>query len=224
MIPIRDHAPSGRFPFITYTIIGINIWVFFQMFTQSEAGLMNFIRDYALYPYLVVQGQQLHTLITSMFLHGGIAHILGNMLFLYIFGDNLEDRLGHIKFLGWYLMCGLAGSLLQIAVNPASTIPNVGASGAIAGVMGGYLILFPRSRIDILIPLGILLHKATVPAFTMLFYWFIVQLFSGAGSLAAVDESMGGVAYFAHIGGFLAGFLSLLPFKKHLLSHHARWF
>jgi membrane associated rhomboid family serine protease len=225
MIPIRDHNPSGRFPFITYMLIGINSWVFFQMFTQTEAGLMAFINQYALFPNLVIQGQQLHTLITSMFLHGGIGHIVGNMLFLYIFGDNLEDRLGHVKFLVWYLFCGIAASALQIIVDPTSSIPNVGASGAIAGVMGGYLVLFPKEKIDTLIPLGFFFHRASVPAYFMLFYWFVIQLFSGAGSIALVDEtSGGGVAYFAHVGGFLAGFLTIVPFKNYLRSHHARWF
>jgi membrane associated rhomboid family serine protease len=223
MIPIRDHNPSGRLPFVTYILIGINVWVFFQMFTQSEAGLMTFINQFALFPNLVIQGQQLHTLITSIFLHGGIGHILGNMLFLYIFGDNLEDRLGHIKFLVWYLFCGVAASALQIFVDPTSSIPNVGASGAIAGVMGGYLVLFPREKIDTLIPLGFFLHRATVPAYFMLFYWFVIQLFSGFGSIALVDETVGGVAYFAHIGGFLAGFLTIIPFKHYLRSHRAGW-
>lgn len=219
MIPIRDHNPSGRIPFVTYLLIGLNVWVFFQMFGLSESGLEAFFNHYALFATDIVSGQNLSSLITHMFLHGGIGHIGGNMLFLYIFGDNLEDRLGHLKFLLWYLLCGLGAALLQILVDPTSTVPMVGASGAIAGVMGGYLLLFPREKIDLLFSFGFRLDTITVPAYTMLFYWFIAQALSGFGSLAGQDVAMGGVAYFAHIGGFVSGFLSLLPFKSRLVRH-----
>ena len=207
MIPIRDHNPSGRFPFINYLLIGINILVFIYTLILPEQMLTAFIDKYAIIPALVVKGQHLFSLISSMFLHGGIGHILGNMLFLNIFGDNLEDRLGHLKYLLFYLICGLAAAGLQILVDPSSIVPNLGASGAIAGIMGGYLVLFPRHKIDILFSLGWSLRQTTVPAYFMLFYWFAAQLFTGVGSLAYQDEMMGGVAYFAHIGGFLAGWL-----------------
>ena len=187
MIPLRDHNPSGSTPFITYLLMAINILVFGYMFLLPENLLMGFIDQYAIIPGLIVKGQNLFSLISSMFLHGGIGHIIGNMLFLNIFGDNLEDRLGHIKYLLYYFVCGLGASALQILINPASAIPNLGASGAIAGIMGGYLVLFPRQRIDILFAFGWVLRRVTVPAYFMLFYWFIFQLFSGAGSLAFME-------------------------------------
>jgi len=216
MIPLRDHNPSGSTPFITYFLMAINILVFGYMFLLPENLLMGFIDQYAIIPSLIVKGQNLFSLVSSMFLHGGIGHIIGNMLFLNIFGDNLEDKLGHIKYLLFYLVCGLGASALQILISPASAIPNLGASGAIAGVMGGYLVLFPRQKIDILFAFGWVLRRATIPAYFMLFYWFIFQLFSGAGSLAFMDKATGGVAYFAHIGGFLAGYLLIAPFKRKL--------
>jgi len=214
MIPIRDHNPSGRFPFINYLLIGINILVFIYTLILPEQMLTAFIDKYAIIPALVVKGQHLFSLISSMFLHGGIGHILGNMLFLNIFGDNLEDRLGHLKYLLFYLICGLAAAGLQILVDPSSIVPNLGASGAIAGIMGGYLVLFPRHKIDILFSLGWSLRQTTVPAYFMLFYWFVAQLFTGVGSLAYHDEMMGGVAYFAHVGGFLAGWILIKLGKK----------
>ncbi|HUV46823.1 MAG TPA: rhomboid family intramembrane serine protease [Candidatus Bathyarchaeia archaeon] len=207
MIPIRDHNPSGSFPFINYFLIGINVLVFIYTLTLSEQMLMAFFEKYAIIPALVIKGQHLFSLVSAMFLHGGIGHILGNMLFLNIFGDNLEDRLGHLKYLFFYLICGLAAAVLQIFVDPSSTVPNLGASGAIAGIMGGYLVLFPRNKIDILFSFGWSLRQTTVPAYFMLFYWFVAQLFTGVGSLAYQGEMMGGVAYFAHIGGFLAGWI-----------------
>lgn len=215
MIPIRDHHPSGKFPFVNYLLIGINVLVFAFMFLMPEAGMEEFVFRYALIPSLVVQGQNLFTLITSLFLHGGLGHIFGNMLFLNIFGDNLEDRLGHIKYLLFYLFCGLGASFLQILVDPGSQIPNLGASGAIAGIMGGYLVLFPKNRIDILFSYGLFLRETSVPAYFMLFYWFLAQLFSGVGSLA-LPSDMGGVAFFAHIGGFLTGYMIINCFKNRL--------
>lgn len=207
MIPLRDHNPSGRLPVITYFLISINVIIFAATFLLPEDLLEAFFQQYALIPAFIVKGQHLYTLLTAMFLHGSIGHIVGNMLFLNIFGDNLEDRLGHFKYLFYYLLCGLGASALQILVNPHSTIPNLGASGAIAGIMGGYLVLFPRHRIDILFSLGWSVRQATVPAYFMLFYWFVIQFFVGVGSLAFVDQSQGGVAYFAHLGGFAVGWL-----------------
>jgi len=202
MIPLRDHNPSGTTPIVTWALIGLNIVVFVLMYTMSERALDQFIMQWALTPAHVTAGRDLITLITSMFMHGGIGHIVGNMIFLNIFGDNLEDFLGHMGYLVFYLVSGLGASALQIVVDPTSTIPNLGASGAIAGLMGGYLILFPRHRVDILVPWGFYFERANVPAYTMLGYWIVVQLFSGFGSLGYEG---GGVAYFAHIGGFVAG-------------------
>lgn len=201
MIPIRDHNPSGRFPFVTYALIAINVAIFGYMFLLSPEALEDFIRSYALVPDDIVRGFNLGTLFTAMFLHAGLAHLVGNMLFLNIFGDNLEDRFGHFKFLLFYLGAGLVGSLLQIAMDPSSTIPNLGASGAIAGAMGGYLVLYPTHRIDVLWGFY---GSSAVPARMMLVYWIIFQFFGGVGSLG-VDG--GGVAYFAHIGGFAFGYL-----------------
>lgn len=214
MIPIRDHNPSGKFSFITYLLIGLNVLVLIWMLLISEAHLDGFLSLYALVPIEIVRGNNLTTLVTSIFLHGGIMHLAGNMLFLYIFGDNLEDYFGHFKFLLFYLLSGLAASGAQILVNPLSTIPMVGASGAIAGVMGGYLALFPRHRIDVLFSFGFFLRQATVPAFTMLFYWFVFQLLSGTGGLVLIDEAAGGVAYFAHIGGFAFGWAGTQIFRR----------
>lgn len=210
MIPIRDHNPSGRRPFVTFGLIAANVAVFVYMLTLGESGLDTFINQYALVPADIVAGQNLITLLTAMFLHGGIAHILGNMLFLNIFGDNLEDRLGHVRYLGFYLLAGLAGSLLQIVVDPSSTIPNLGASGAIAGVMGGYLVLFPRERIDVLWTFGFI-GTSTVPASAMLLYWILFQFFASLGALGLAG---GGVAYFAHIGGFAFGYIVTRLFVK----------
>lgn len=208
MIPLRDHNPSGKTPFVTYSLIAASTAVFIYMFFLNDSTLNDFIGRFALVPNDIVHGQNLLTLLTAMFLHGGFMHLLGNMLFLNIFGDNLEDRLGHLRFLAFYLLAGLAGSALQIAVGPTSIIPNLGASGAIAGVMGGYLVLFPRERIDVLWSFGFF-GVSTVPASAMLVYWIIFQFIAGAGSLGipASTGTGGGVAYFAHIGGFAFGYL-----------------
>ena len=202
MIPLRDHNKSLTWPVVTYLLIGINLWVFFQMWGMSPSGLEEFVETWSVRPASIMSGMGLVTLLTSMFLHGGIAHVLGNMLFLHIFGDNLEDRLGHIGYLIYYLVSGVAGSVAQIWADPSSTIPMLGASGAIAGLMGGYLVLFPRHRIDVLIPWGFWFEELTLPAWTMLIYWIIFQVFGSLGSLG-VDG--GGIAYMAHVGGFAAG-------------------
>jgi membrane associated rhomboid family serine protease len=209
MIPLRDHNQTQTTPIITYVLLAINVLVFLFMLGLDEVSLENFITTYALIPAEVVRGQDWFTLISSMFLHGSIGHIVGNMMFLHIFGDNLEDTLGHLKYLGYYLLCGLAASLAQILVDPSSSIPNLGASGAIAGLMGGYLTLFPQHKIDVLLPVSGFMRTATVPAFTMLFYWIAAQFLSGFGQLVVAPDS-GGVAYFAHIGGFVAGLILAL--------------
>ncbi|HUW22106.1 MAG TPA: rhomboid family intramembrane serine protease [Candidatus Bathyarchaeia archaeon] len=214
MIPIRDHNPSGKFPFITYLLIALNLVVFAVMFLASETAVEQLVVTYALIPDIVVTGQNLYTLLTSMFLHGGIAHVFGNMLFLYIFGDNLEDYFGHLQFLFFYLFGGVIAAVLQVMVNPHSTVPVLGASGAIAAIMGGYLVLFPRHRVDVLFIFGWVVREASVPAYTMLFYWFIFQLFSGVGSLAYLGQEVGGVAYFAHIGGFAFGWTATKLARK----------
>jgi membrane associated rhomboid family serine protease len=150
------------------------------------------------------------TLLTSMFLHGGLLHVLGNMLYLWIFGDNVEDAMGPFRFLAFYLLCGIIAAFAQIAIDPSSTIPMVGASGAIAGVLAAYFVLYPRSRILTLVPIFFFMRLVAVPAVFLLGFWFVLQLLSGAGTIG----SPGGVAYFAHIGGFVAGLFLVFPFRE----------
>src|SRR3989338_87274 len=218
MIPIKDHTPSGRFPYVTYGIIGANVAVFAYMLSLGS-GLEAFVGRYAVTPYDITRGVNVVSLFTSLFLHGGFAHIIGNMLFLNIFGDNLEDRLGHVKYLMFYLTAGIAGSAFQIVMGPASTIPMLGASGAIAGVMGGYLVLFPHERIDVLWTWGFMLSRETVPARMMLLYWIFFQLLSGLGSLGIAG---GGVAFFAHIGGFAFGLGTIKLWRRNVLVPRVR--
>jgi len=208
MFPIRDHNPSKGIPIITYGLMAINIIVFLLYFPNAtEQSLWSFFQVYALQPAEIVAGESLLTLLTAMFLHGGWMHLGGNMLFLYIFGDNLEYRMGKIKYLLFYLISGLAASYAQIFADPTSMIPNVGASGAIAGVMGGYLLLFPKAKVDVFMYMRI----TTVPAFMMLGYWFILQVISGTASFGGDG---GGVAYWAHAGGFVAGLAMAMFFRK----------
>ena len=214
MFPIRDHNPSGRTPYVTYALIAANIAVFLAYWygLQSESALGEFFYTWGLVPQVVLSGHNLPSLITHMFLHGGWMHLGGNMLFLWIFGDNLEDLMGPVKFLAFYILAGLAAAALQIAVDPASQAPMVGASGAIAGVLGGYLLLFPRARVDVVIILIIIFKVFPIPAWIVLGLWFVIQVFSGA----TTSSQDGGVAYFAHIGGFIAGLVLCLPLWQRL--------
>ena len=205
MIPLRDHNPSGKTPWVTYGLIAVNIVVFGLTMLMDTPALERFVYSFAVIPAAIIQGRGLVSLITSMFLHGGWAHLLGNLWFLHIFGDNIEDALGHGRFLVFYLTCGLTGSILQILVSPGSTIPMLGASGAIAGVMGGYLAMFPRARVDTLVFSSYFTRRVTLPAYYMLFYWLVIQLVSGVGNLPFMGVG-GGVAYFAHLGGFAGGY------------------
>ncbi|MDO5605139.1 MAG: rhomboid family intramembrane serine protease [Paracoccus sp. (in: a-proteobacteria)] len=205
MFPIRDHNPSERTPYVTIGLMIANIALF--LLTEPWAGgYMRLWHEWALYPGAVTQGHMLGGLFTHMFLHAGLLHLGGNLLFLWIFGDNLEEQMGHFGFALFYLACGLAAAGAQIAANPAETIPMVGASGAIAGVMGGYLLLFPRARVDILIIIIILIRVVSIRAWIMLGLWFALQL---AGSFTLLGDS--GVAYWAHAGGFIAGIILTVP-------------
>ncbi len=224
MFPIRDHNPSNRTPYVTWALIVVNVIVFLSYFPSmagSERMLLAFYGDWALVPADVLSGRDTHTVLTSMFLHGGWMHLIGNMLFLYIFGDNMEDLLGHLGFLAFYLVSGLAAAAGQIIAGPTSTIPMVGASGAIAGVMGGYLLLFPRARIDVLVIIVFLIRIFTIPAWLMLGLWFGLQLVSGL----SMDVAGGGVAYWAHAGGFVAGVALVLPLwlRRGGPAYWARW-
>jgi membrane associated rhomboid family serine protease len=209
MFPIRDHNPSERTPFVVYALIAINVAIFLAQlpYMASEQALAGFWADRALYPVAVTKYGDYTGIFTSMFLHAGWMHIAGNMLFLWIFGDNLEDQLGHVGFLLFYLAAGIAAALAHIAAAPASAVPTVGASGAIAGVMGGYLLLFPKARVDVLVIFVIFFRVFSLPAWVMLGLWFGLQLFGGVSSTA--DQA--GVAFWAHAGGFLAGIVLILP-------------
>ena len=201
MIPLRDTQPSHSFPFVTILLIVLNALVFFLDRTMSPWERNAFIFEFGTIPVRF----QYTDLITSMFLHGGWMHFLGNMLFLWVFGDNVEDVLGHAKYLLFYLASGLAAGLLHVFTNSDSVVPAIGASGAIAGVMGAYLVKFPHSRIVMLVPIFVFLTTFEIPAAFVLVYWFVIQLFSGVGSYATTAANSGGTAWFAHIGGFLAG-------------------
>jgi membrane associated rhomboid family serine protease len=224
MLPLNDpEVPRHRFPFVNYTIIILNFIVFIYMLTLGSTGSDIFIYQYGFIPVGLLQGVSINsaqlsdgstisfassipawcTLFTSMFVHSGWLHILGNMLYLWVFGDNVEDRFGHIKYVLFYLFAGLAAAFLQTIIDPASDIPNVGASGAIAGVLGAYLVFYPGSRVRTLLFVIIIPFIVKIPAFVLLIIWFVLQFVSGIGSLGAVDA--GGVAYFAHVGGFVFG-------------------
>ncbi len=215
MIPIRDSVPSSTKPIITIGIIAINILVFAHQLTLPDVELEHFFYHYAVIPARL----QYIDLVTSMFLHGGFMHLIGNMWFLWIYGDNIEDVLGRAKYLAFYLTCGIAGSVAQIVADPSSTIPNLGASGAIAGVMGAYLLKFPHAKILTWVTMIFFFTFQELPAYLILIFWFVLQFFSGIGSLAESSTSKGGVAFFAHVGGFLMGMLLI----KVLPSRDGYW-
>lgn len=205
MIPIRDEIPTRRVPVVNYILIALNILVFvFQsMLGSQEAAL---VYEFALIPVQLTNGVSLGDvtdIFTSMFMHAGLAHIGGNMLYLWIFGDNIEDRMGRDRYILFYLVGGLVASLTHIITNPYSQIPTVGASGAIAAVLGAYLVLYPQSRVLTLVPLGFFIRMTMLPAVVVLGLWFVLQFFSGVMSIGGPD--VGGVAFWAHIGGFVAG-------------------
>ena len=211
MFPIGDENEQGAGPaYVTIAVVAINVLAFFMEISRpSEAAVQAFITAWGVVPHEYSAGVDLPptipyplwtTLLTSMFLHGGWGHLGGNMLFLWIFGDNLEHRIGHLRFLTFYLVCGIAAGLAHIVFNSQSTVPTVGASGAISGVLGGYLLLFPRNRVYVLTYGGV----TAVPALFMLGLWILMQFINGVGEVARTPET-GGVAYIAHIGGFVAG-------------------
>lgn len=209
MFPIRDHNPSDRTPYVTYTLMALNIGIFLWGLVAfaDDRALYSFQLQWGMVPIQINAGEGYLTLITSTFLHGDFMHLAGNMLFLYIFGDNLEDDMGHAPFLGFYLAAGVGAALMQYFAAPLSTIPTIGASGAIAGVMGGYLLLYPKAKVDILLFIIIIVRIIPVPAWVMLGLWFGLQIFNGLGS----NPDVGGVAYWAHAGGFVIGLVLTLP-------------
>jgi membrane associated rhomboid family serine protease len=208
MFPVGDDNTQRRtFPTVTVVLIVLNVLVFLLELSGGD----QFITEWAFVPSRFSQdpGANAVTLFSAMFMHGGWLHLFGNMLFLWIFGDNVEDRFGHGKFLIFYLLAGLAATFSQYWVSPESGIPNVGASGAIAGVLGAYILLFPQSRVNVLLGRQIV----AMPAFAVLGMWIVLQLVSGVGTIAATDESAGGIAYMAHIGGFVSGLLMTFLFR-----------
>lgn len=208
MIPIKDHNPRHLTPYVTFTLIGLNVIAFFL---QAGALLdpelwFPFANTWALIPAQLLASPVLEgfTVFTSMFLHGGLLHIGGNMLYLWIFGDNIEDSLGHGRFLFFYLLCGVVAALAHVYVDPNSNIPTIGASGAVAGVLGGYFLLFPLAKVRTLVPI-LLFRRFNIPAWILLGFWFAMQVFSGWGQVSTGEEA--GVAFWAHVGGFVAGVL-----------------
>ena len=205
MFPIGDENRRGHItPVVNYVLLAINVAVFlYQIQLGSGEAIQSFINRYGVIPQEIVSRQDLYTLLTSMFMHGGWAHIIGNMLFLWVFGDNVEDAFGHLGYLVFYLLTGLAASAAHIILNPGSPIPSVGASGAISGVLGAYLIFYGSNSIRVLI--GWFL--TVVPAWMMIGLWAVQQFIATYGSLAMTEQTTGGVAYAAHAGGFLAGLI-----------------
>ena len=210
MIPLRDVIPSRTTPFITVTIIVLNALAWFLELSLPRDVLPVFLQFYGVVPADFHWG----TLVTSMFLHGSWMHVIGNMWYLWIFGDNVEDRLGHGRFVVFYLLCGIAAAFGQIAVDPGSTLPTIGASGAIAGVMGAYFVLYPRSRVLTLIPLIIFWEIVELPAIVLLGFWFLMQLFSAGAIAVTASIGAGGVAFAAHVAGFVVGMGGVFVFRK----------
>jgi len=220
MIPIRDDTPTYSTPFINYLLIGLNTLIFLFELSLNPQVRQAFVYQFGVEPVRVLTAlglAQVHVpqasavpLLTSMFLHASWLHLIGNMWVLWIFGDNIEDHLGHFPYLVFYLVSGLAASLLHILLNPNSTIPSVGASGAIAGVMGAYFLLFPSARVLTLVPLIIFFTFIWLPAWIVLGYWFVLQFLSGAATaIAYSSKTGGGIAFWAHVGGFVAGLLMI---------------
>ena len=215
MIPLKDSNPCTCVPFVTIGLIAVNVAVFLY---QASLGreLQGFVRAWGLVPAEVL-GRPV-TVLTSMFLHGGVVHVGGNMLYLWIFGDNIESAFGHLRFLGLYLVFGLAAAALHTAVDPGSGMPMVGASGAVAGVLGAYALLYPRARVLTAVFFGFFVRLVWIPAAFVLGLWFVLQLVSG---LPALSRAGGGVAWFAHVGGFAAGLALALPLVRRVRAECA---
>jgi membrane associated rhomboid family serine protease len=215
MIPLRDVIPSRSTPYITLTIIVLNALAWLVEISLPREVLPVFLQVYGVVP------ADFHgsTLISSMFLHGSWSHIIGNMWYLWIFGDNIEDRLGHGRFIVFYLLCGIAAAVGHIVVDPNSTLPTIGASGAIAGVMGAYFVLYPQSRVLTLVP-WIFLQIVEMPAIVLLGFWFLMQLFSAGAIAVTTSTHGGGIAFAAHVAGFVMGVLAVFVFRK---REYDRW-
>jgi len=219
MIPLKDNIPSSRAPVITVGLIVINVLVYLNQLALSPRAAVRFVYLYGLIPVEISEGQLLvqhpvplyGTILTSMFVHGGLFHLAGNMLYLWIFGDNVEDRLGRFRFLLFYLLSGVGAAAAQILSDPHSKIPMVGASGAISGVLGAYLLLYPHARVMTLVAFGWFIRLIEIRAIFVLGFWILVQVASG---LLTWGAQVGGVAWFAHVGGFVAGLVMVIPLRR----------
>src|SRR5215510_9500927 len=209
MIPLRDVIPSRTTPYITVTIIVLNALAWFYELTLPHEQLNDFLTAFGVVPAYL----SWPTLITSMFLHGSWSHVIGNMWYLWIFGDNVEDRVGHGRFIIFYLLCGIAAALAQVAVDPTSELPTIGASGAIAGVMGAYFVLYPQSRVLTLLP-WIFIQIVELPAVVLLGFWFLMQLLNAGAIAATASTQGGGVAFAAHVAGFVVGAVGIFVFRR----------
>jgi membrane associated rhomboid family serine protease len=215
--PLKDDNPTSSFPLVTVGIILTNVLIFFHQISMGLEGSQRFIFQWGAIPYQIIHGEWLYdlssgipirfTIFSSMFLHGGFLHLFGNMLYLWIFGNNIEDTLGHFRFLVFYLLCGLVAAMTQVLSIPNSTVPMIGASGAVAGILGGYLLLFPHARVLTLMFIFFFIRLVRLPAVIVLGFWFFVQLLS----VSARAES--NVAFFAHIGGFVVGLILVKAFQ-----------
>ena len=236
MIPIRDINYTHRTPVVTWTLISINVLMFVVTLSLGDTGAEALVMRFGVIPDVMVHGSWTAsradggalgswvTPFTSMFLHGGLLHLAGNMLFLHVFGDNLEDVLGRARFLLFYMLCGLGAVLGQVLVDPNSMVPTIGASGAISGVLAGYMTLFPHARVVTLIPIFVFIHFMELPAAIFIVLWFVLQLVEGYLSLGIIAQGGGGVAWFAHIGGFLAGLVFVRALYRRPMARRRRAF
>jgi membrane associated rhomboid family serine protease len=236
LIPIRDDVPSRKYPIVTASIVAANVLVFIYELLLGE-NLKGFFQQYAVIParyfseayvgldgavHRVTNEERILPLFTSTFMHGGWLHLIGNMIYLWIFGDNVEDRMGRVRYLAFYVLCGLSASLTHIWMNPQSNVPSLGASGAIAGVLGAYLLLYPHARVVVLVPILFFIDIIEVPAIFFLGFWFLQQLLYGMLSLGAESAQTSGVAWWAHIGGFAGGALLVRLFAQDKFKPKAR--
>ncbi len=228
IFPIRDENPSGTRPFVTVTIIVVNVLAFLYERSLGEGAAGEFIRTYGVVPASVMGGEDAGVaagagiyfpFLTAMFLHGGWGHLFGNMWFLWLVGDNIEDRIGHVAYIFFYLVVGIAASAAHVLVSGPSTIPMIGASGAIAGVLGAYLVCFPRAKVVTLIWVFIFIHFVRLPAMVLIGMWFVLQLVSAATS----DPTLPGIAWWAHIGGFVAGVVLIVLWPKRKKARQSKY-
>ena len=227
MIPLRDNIPTQRFAYVTYILIGLNFIVFLAELMMGETALQHFIMEWGYVPARVMgtitsghfDPRILATLVTSTFLHAGWIHLLGNMLYLHIFGNNVEDSMGRMRFVFFYLLIGALANFGQILVTSTSQVPGIGASGAIAGILGAYVLLYPRAGVLVLVPVVFIPLFFTLPAVAVLVFWFVLQLFQGTLTLAAGEAASAGVAFWVHVAGFALGMLLIPIFRNRRMTH-----